>query len=526
VNDIQETVRVGLAVRSKNINFRINSSYKINDSSGSVVSNLLPGEYKANVIEEGSRPLWSSRVISFKTSAMAQKFIGVFRKFGFNPELRQMGSEVEWLGRKLDARTWAVTLGGGYDPETNNAGVVAEITPLMTKLGFIKYPDQLFKVNSIRSAPPEGGVLEIVNDNGEAWKISSTVRLIPENPEDCFELPEVRLGIDFHWDHVESLSFKGILEITVDGDCLTVINEVTLADYLASLLGSEMRQDWHINALAAQAVAARSTVLATRGRHHFGEAFDLCHDDHCQCYQGVTRESEVSRNALDLTRNAILEYDGHVADTRYSKSCGGLSEDYNTAWDDWNIPYLKTIQCVYSDSKDEKVSLNIDWSENDSFERALVDQPIKAACNPALYPYPQSSKEMEKLFRWKMVIPGAELAELIELRTGRSLGYINSLEILERGKSGRIRYLRVIGENGSVTVGKELQIRRLLSHSHFPSSAFTIERQDDGVFMFEGLGWGHGVGMCQLGSAALAAKGWKWEKLLSHYYPGTELIKK
>ncbi|HEB83535.1 MAG TPA: SpoIID/LytB domain-containing protein, partial [Bacteroidetes bacterium] len=342
-------------------------------------------------------------------------------------------------------------------------------------------------------------------------------------PDACFTLAEVRIGIEFHWDHLETLSFRGVLELLPDGDTLTAVNELPIEEYLASLLGSEMREDWPLDALTAQAVAARSTVLATRGRHHYGEAFDLCHDDHCQCYRGVSRESDLARRALEASRGALLVHGGRVADARYAKSCGGVTEAYSSAWEGWNPPCLRPVVCGPLDGAPGASVEDLWVAGDETLRERLESPPLWAACNPKAVRYPASSGEMEALFRWRVSLSREELRGLINTRIGRDLGYITALQPLERGSSGRVIHLRIVGKKGSVTVGKELRIRRLLSPSHLPSSAFIVNDTGD-EFHLEGIGWGHGVGLCQLGAAALAARGWSWERLLAHYYPGTRLV--
>lgn len=526
-------VRIGIAVRRRSVIVRTPQSVPPKGTGGEP---LAPGRYRVRVAERGRQAPWAGRVAVFTDDADAGRLAGFLTEHGLPAQVVPMGRSVDWgAAGKFDAGVHAV-LSGEYATREEAVNGTREALVRMLEAGqagalpgMPAYPDQVPAVEAVRLAPVEGGQLELApleaSTDTRPVRVPSPLRLAIPRDGDAYEVEGVRIGIDFHWDHEETLDFRGSLELVADGDGVTVVNELELDDYLTAVLGSEMRPDWPRAALGAQAVAARSTVLATRGRHHFGEVFDLCHDDHCQDYQGISRESSTARDALKDVEGLLLVHGDRVADARFAKTCGGISDHYHVAWDDEVIPYLVPVVCgPHGDDGGEGGALLA--ADGEETVRYLLERtPEWASCNPQAARYPESVREMEELYRWRRTLTSDQLAELVRLRTGRDLGVIRELTPLERGASGRIRYLRVVGEKGAITVGKELPIRRLLSNSHLPSSAFTVEHGDDGSVTLEGIGWGHGVGLCQLGAAALARRGWAISDLLMHYYPTSNIAK-
>ncbi|HKG21358.1 MAG TPA: SpoIID/LytB domain-containing protein, partial [Blastocatellia bacterium] len=258
--------------------------------------------------------------------------------------------------------------------------------------------------------------------------------------------------------------------------------------------------------------------------------FDVCADDHCQRYQGISRAySREAFEAIRATRGAVLTWDGKICDTRYSKSCGGMTESFRAAWEDKDIPYLSAIY----DGKNRP----------ENFEAPLTDEPgayewisgsPEAFCNTrdrALLSriLPGFDQETLDFFRWGVTYSQEELAAIVESRTGLGLGGIRQVVPVERGESGRIIRLKLVGERGTAIIGKELEIRRALSRSHLYSSAFVVREEGEGVgglplrFHLLGAGWGHGVGLCQIGAAVMATSGYSHAQILSHYFRGAEL---
>jgi SpoIID/LytB domain protein len=524
---VNETVKIGVSVGQDQIDFQIDEHYKALNSNN--ISDIPPGSYRARLSKHGNAPVWGCRVQTFTDETRAKFLFDDLLRLEISAELVTLGGSVEWgKSGSFETSTFAVVLGICDNIEDAILTAGKDISEAMRRSekqldGFPIFEDEIPRLEPIRINSPIGGTISIKNiKSEEVLEVSSPFSIIPTTENSTFKIGSVRIGINFHWDHQENLDFRGQLNLVVDGNRLTAVNELLLDQYLASVLGSEMRSDWHVEALAAQAVAARSTVLATRSRHHYGEAYQLCHDDHCQCYQGKSRESEISIAALKKVKDTVLVHNGRIADTRYAKSCGGLSDNYSVAWDNEEQGYLKPVPCGPLPDKP-----HIQYSENgeENLNRFLNSPPEGSACNPKSFNYPNSCKEMEDLYRWSMKLDNTKIQDLIVLRTSRDIGKIINIVPLRYGISGRIQYLRFVGESGSITVGKELNIRRILSDTHLPSSAFAIHQDENGVFSLEGIGWGHGVGLCQLGATALAEKGWTSDQLLLHYYPGSILVK-
>ncbi len=368
-------------------------------------------------------------------------------------------------------------------------------------------------------------------------EISAPLTLRPQDPAGAaFAIPDVTIGIGFHWQREERQVFRGALRV-VEDQGLIAINDVPLDDYVTSVISSEMSASCPLELLKAHAVISRSWLLHPRlhpeawGRGNVelrrpGEIvrwygreahrhFDVCADDHCQRYQGITKAfSAAAERAVAETSGELLLYQGQVCDARFSKCCGGRSERYGNAWDDRQVPYLSP---VYDGPPPAPAFEASAW--------ILGDPP--AYCNtqdPALLSQllPGFDQETRDFFRWTVVLTGEEIRRYVVEKLGVDLGIVRVLEPLERGDSGRIVRLRISGDQGSLVIGKELEIRRALAPTHLYSSAFVVD-EVAGRFTLRGAGWGHGVGLCQIGAAVMATQGHDYRRILAHYYPGTSL---
>lgn len=348
--------------------------------------------------------------------------------------------------------------------------------------------------------------------------VMDSVVFIPENKNCSFKVSDVRVGIGFHWDHNEQLEYSGSLDVMIDNNGkLTCVNIVDLEDYLASVNSSEMRADNNLEMLKAQTVAARCTVLATAGKHHFMEGFDLCADDHCQCYQGVSKMSDTSQNVTNSTKGEVLLYDNKIIDARYAKICGGVTEIFSSCWDDFDFPYLASFS-------DNDSTNNLDLQNEDTVENYINDCNYTCYCNTKTHKLPKSLEFCEPMFRWEKIYSDDEINNLLSNNLKKSIGNLISLTPLKRGLSGRITQLEIKGSDDTTVVGKELAIRKILSDTHLPSSCFYIERLDN-KWIIKGAGWGHGVGLCQVGAEVMGQKGFDYKDILKHYYKGTILKK-
>jgi SpoIID/LytB domain protein len=320
--------------------------------------------------------------------------------------------------------------------------------------------------------------------------------------EPSFIIRDVTIGIDFHWQRRQDQKFAGSLKFIAEGDRVVAVNRIGLEDYLLSVISSEMRAGAPLELLKAHAVISRSWALARMNdRKHPEQAesvvphlnYDVCADDHCQRYQGLTMAvGENVRRAIDQTWGRVLRYGGRICDTRYSKCCGGLTEIFSTCWEDRDYPYLQSVPCPYCDCHDKELLSTV-----------LNDYDLETA----------------DFHDWEQRYTREELSNLVKERTGVDFGLIESLEPVERGPSGRIKYLRFNGTKASQVIGKELAIRRALSTSHLKSSNFEVSVDGD-TFILRGKGWGHGVGLCQIGAAVMASEGKSYIEILQHYYAG------
>ena len=315
--------------------------------------------------------------------------------------------------------------------------------------------------------------------------------------EPSFILYDVVIGIDFHWQQKRTLKYAGGLKFIVEGDKVRAVNLVGMEDYLLSVISSEMKSSASVDLLKAHAVISRSWLMARMEDHSAHDNFDVCADDHCQRYQGLTMAvGDNVRTVIDETWGQVLRYQGQLCDTRYSKCCGGKTELFSTCWEDVDYPYLQCVDDPWCDCENDEILAQV------------------------LNDYDQKTLDFHD---WTVRYGADELAALVRERTGIDFGEIRALEPVERGPSGRIKFLRIVGSKRTEVVGKELKIRRALSSSHLKSSAFEVDRDPGGAWILRGRGWGHGVGLCQIGAAVMAAKGFDYKQILQHYYPGTDV---
>ncbi len=381
------------------------------------------------------------------------------------------------------------------------------------------------------------------------------VELNPCTAEDSFDVRNVTIGVNFHWERQETQSFLGALRIIVEDDKLTLINALSVENYLSSVISSEMSATASAEFLKAHAVISRSWLLAQIDKrtivreakeynsHTVTEDeiirwynredhanFDVCADDHCQRYQGITRQTTPTvREVIAATRGLVLvDKDSNLCDTRFSKCCGGTFEEFENCWEPTHYHYLEA-------QRDGGESELLNLSQEDEARRWIMSRP-QAYCNTnsatilsqVLNNYDQETTDF---YRWTVSYSQDELASLIRERSGIDFGGIVALEPLERGTSGRIIRLRIVGTRRTMIIGKELEIRRTLSTSHLYSSAFVVETGDKNAeglpvsFRLYGAGWGHGVGLCQIGAAVMGANGYDFKSILMHYFKGATLKK-
>ncbi len=396
-----------------------------------------------------------------------------------------------------------------------------------------------------------------IRKNGQLMLTAREVLFEGTNPLSEFVLNDVTIGVQFHWQRKEDQRFVGGLKLIREGEHITAINVVSIEDYLTSVISSEMSADCSLNLLKAHAITSRSWLLAQLEKSKALKAggakyqslveteterirwydredhanFDVCADDHCQRYQGITKAYTASvKEAVESTIGSVVMYNGVVCDARFSKSCGGVMEEFQEVWEPVCYPYLAAVV----DTPDETTPLALDFSREENADKWIRGNP-QAFCNTTdkktlslvLLKYDQETTDF---FRWHVEYEQAQLAEIICRRSGIDFGQIVDLVPVERGKSSRLKKLKIIGTKRTMTIGKELEIRRTLSNSHLYSSAFVVDKHEvvNGIparFTIHGAGWGHGVGLCQIGAAVMGEQGYSYEKVLAHYFPHTEIRK-
>ncbi|HJQ24117.1 MAG TPA: SpoIID/LytB domain-containing protein [Blastocatellia bacterium] len=406
----------------------------------------------------------------------------------------------------------------------------------------------------------EDGKVQLTGETaGAPVRAVETLRLSPTDFEASrVTVHDVTIGIEFHWQRKEAQQFQGALMIQATDDGLTIINELPLESYLISVISSEMSAACPPELLRAHAVVSRSWLLAQLasaaqpssegiadkqtgsddgapleiirwyGRENHSD-FDVCADDHCQRYQGISKAfSPEAFSAVRDTRGKAMVWGDEVCDTRYSKSCGGMTEVYAAGWDDRDVPYLAALYDGADDITAYAMPLTVEANAD-----AWIRSAPPAFCNTQSKELlsrilPGFDQETMDFYRWRVRYTADELREIIKSRLGIDAGRIRSLEAIERGESGRIIRLQITAERQTLIIGKELEIRRALSRSHLYSSAFVVDTEAGAedypqAFTLIGAGWGHGVGLCQIGAAVMADRGYAHGEILAHYFPGARL---
>ena len=487
------------------------------------------------------------------TPALAQ---GILREVCLTP------ANLTALCRKLQPAASRSAAAAGNEAEDS----AANLADRCVQVGIMHTPRIEFTLNGsfmAKGTPASGKQLVECSQGGILWKdnLYSELTFTPQDEQGSFTLPGVTIGKQFHWEQQQTQTFSGTLRLLVYEEQLVVINELPVEDYLLSVISSEMNADAPLELLKAHAVISRSWVysqMAVRKQGRSSDAggfftgskrdgeiirwydrtdhtlYDVCADDHCQRYQGITHATHPNvREAVRSTCGLVLlNQNGQLCDARFSKCCGGISEKWSTCWDDAPHPACDTpVRCSEPGAPVRLPDLT---------QEAEAERWIRSA--PAAYCNTDDAGLLTKVlngydkdltpdfYRWKVQLGQEELSELVRERTGQDLGQILRLEPVERGTSGRLSRLRLVGTQGTLVVGKELEIRRLLSHSHLFSSAFVAEANEvdpaTGIpasFTLTGAGWGHGVGLCQIGAAVMASKGYSYRTILLHYYSNVRI---
>ncbi len=434
-----------------------------------------------------------------------------------------------------------------------NVGILSEPEIRFTFHTPYRQQDGTLELSGSWTAKTNGDRLFLSNDTAKIV-CKNGVTFIPlDDTTGNFTFHDVTIGKNFHWQRFEDQRFKGGVKLLVENGFIAGINILSVEDYLISVISSEMSATSSLEMLKAHAVISRSWLLAQIQKNKAIEGqkyqslfedehsrirwydredhlnFDVCADDHCQRYQGITRAStDLVMQAVNQTCGELLMYEHSICDARFSKCCGGATELFQNCWEPVNHPYLRMVV----DHAEVLTDGAIDLTQEDCARTWILGSP-EAFCNTnnkkvlsqVLNDYDQETNDF---YRWKVVYSQAVLSELVRSRTGIDFGVIEALEPVDRGVSGRLIRLRIVGSKRTMVIGKELEIRKALSETHLYSSAFVVDQLVENgnmIFVLHGAGWGHGVGLCQIGAAMMGEKGYSYHDILMHFFRGATLEK-
>ncbi|MBQ8594196.1 MAG: SpoIID/LytB domain-containing protein [Bacteroidaceae bacterium] len=433
-------------------------------------------------------------------------------------------------------------------------------------VGIVNAQSIRFSLNANYSAKGStvvGDQVVSFSEGGICWNgaLYQELMFAPMEAGASFSICDVTIGINFHWERQETQVFSGALKLVVEEGKITAINLLPVEEYLVSVISSEMKATSSLESLKAHAVISRSWLFAQMEKRKHLEAkgqsngffsfiknenefvrwydredhtiFDVCADDHCQRYQGITKATnQWVDEAVRSTCGQVLTYDGEICDTRFAKCCGGITEVFDSCWEDKHYPYLSSVRCACGEHGDKLPDLRVEaeavrWIR--SSPMAFCNTSDKRVLAQILNHYDQETTDF---YRWEVRYTRQELSELVCRRSKIDFGEIVDLVPIQRGTSGRIIRLKIVGTRCTLVVGKELEIRRILSESHLFSSAFVVEKQGvdkqglPAAFVLTGAGWGHGVGLCQIGAAVMGEQGYRYDEILLHYYRGATIERK
>ncbi len=510
-------VRVNLLEGYEKVDFHIYGSFNIEDLAGNLVLSGIKSTLRWRAkLEESIPSEFSYHVLlkSFLQRENAEKLADSLSAGGHKARALEIGGIYQVNEDVvIDSRKYR-TVAGEFD--------CAEDTS-----AFIEMFSEHFRARVVRFLirPSYGKVEFFDGEYEQSGLVNDGFRLIPLTPLSKVLVHGVKVGTGFHWENEEDRVYPGMVEIRIDNDGrLCVINEVSIDQYLKGVVPSEMPPRYPAEALKAQSIAARSDALAKLGGRHLNDPYDLCATVHCQVYSGLNHRSPLSDSAVESTAGEVLTIDNRICNTVYSSVCGGHTESKENVWNSEPESYLKG----HFDSANKRIEV-IDLSDEDDLKR-WVDSEPPCYCNAFAHGSPPALNGSGKYFRWEEIYSRSTLESIIVKKTGADLGTFCGLEIIKRGESGRIIELEILGSVNNVRLKSELSIRRALSETTLRSSCFyvTMSYDADSIpseIVFHGAGWGHGVGMCQVGAAVMALEGKNYRQILSHYYRGTKVKK-
>lgn len=504
---LSPVVRVGIVLDAEEVKFQPKGSMIITPREGE-------NKYRSEQLD-----VWTVRLNkeSIKTTpdrlllgkadekSEAKKIVQDFTAKNIKAEFVQEGDELWYAGKRVaGASTFRV-----YALEHYPSKAAAEAAMQANK--------NLSGAQVVPGEEPKSGDIILISPKGDPMIAKNALRLSGTE----FTIHDVKVGEGYHWSRTEKRTYHGELEFRInDNGNLVVINVIPAEDYLHGVLPGEMSASFPLEALKAQAIAARTFFLYNFTKVHKNDPFDVCADVHCQVYVGHSSDEKIAK-AIEETRGLVLVQNDELCTTPFSAVCGGHTEHSSNVWSDESIPYLQGV----FDIKGGKA--NFDLSKENNARTWIESQP-DVFCNVEKNGSPAYANYAKKFFRWQQIFTRQELEQSIQSYTGKQFGSLLDLKAKTRGSSGRIVELEVIGTASTITVGKELRIRKALSPKTLYSACIVFDKigENDGLpdsFLIKGAGWGHGVGMCQIGAALMADKGFNAGQILKHYFSGTRM---
>jgi stage II sporulation protein D len=515
--DTRPIIRVGLLEGYERISFQVNGPFAIEDLKGKTLRPMRSSELKWRAsVEQAtvSQFLYSVLVRSFPEKAQAIALAESLETKGLHAYVRPLGEPVE-IGEDILCDTTR------YRVQVGNFMTMEEAEKLLPVFADESAP-RIVRELMQRAA----GRIEIFDANlDESWTPNDGLRIIPQDLTVETKIFGVRVGTGFRWEKEEDRSYAGVVEIRLDHEGkLAAISEVPLDVYLRGVVPSEMPTGFPLEALKAQAVAARSEVLAKLHTQHLNDPFDVCATEHCQVYAGVTHEDPRADEAVIETSAEVLMRNGVLVDAVYSAVCGGHTEDASLVWDSPKETWPKGVWCCAPENAPK-----IDLTKEDAVREWIFSKP-DVYCNVPASLLPVSPDYTRRHFRWEVTYNRQELEKTIARNTGQDIGTLYEILPVERGVSGRLIAIEILGSRQNLKIKKEINIRRALSSTMLESSCFVVDMEQDeqglpAEITLTGAGWGHGAGMCQVGAAHLALEGKTYREILAHYYPGTTVVR-
>jgi stage II sporulation protein D len=509
------TVRVGILEDYERLTFQMHGSFSVESLAGEKIREAKPSGVKWRARAERSDPaqfLFSLLVSSFRDRDRALALAESFEAQGTPALVRQIGGPIE-VGDHIigDSTLYRVQV-GSFKTE-------ADAKPLIDSLEDEYAPRIVREV--LRDAH---GAIELFDaDLIESFTVKDGFRLIPAEPDAHVTVFGVRTGSGFRYEKTENRDYSGVLEVYLDHlGHLAAINIIPIDDYLRGVVPAEMPAGFPHEALKAQAILARTVVLAEKTTKHLNDRFELCAHVHCQVYGGIGKEDPRTSAAVDETRGMVLVNHGTLAEAYYSAVCGGHTESATDAWLKPSMHAVAGRPCTCSDS------VVIPDLTTEAGARQWISSSPDVCCNLTHTNLPVSSDYARRHFRWEVSYSRPELEAIIREKTGVDIGTLYDIVPVRRGRSGRLVEIEILGSRRNLRIQRELRIRRALSATALESSCFVVdvvqdEFGDPKEFVFSGAGWGHGVGMCQCGAARQAAEGKSFGEILQFYFPGTEI---